>query len=283
MEERVDSAGTPSSRNVRLRRTARMALSGRWRSCFRERMASTTFVFNEEHKILLPKAFPSEAEQRLMGAARALLLGPPKDEDRWREFAGATNNVAWRFRSCVEGWQDYRTTKHCWRRRASRTSTVARPLSFRRSRAPQRVLRAPVTRPRRCSRTRESTISPSTTRFRGSGRHRVRWRSSCGTKGTSSYRRHWRMFAATSSISCSSCGIASHTGRTSRGSFALALVRRSLQAILFSTPRQRAVARSTKPPRPSRRAYRGWERCSRPSWIPAQLSFGPGSLSRDGD
>ena len=70
-------------------------------------------AFNDLMKIDLPDAFPAEEYSEFMTAARRVLL--PGKTDPWKEFGGATNLIAWRFRSCheylgayAESWNKFR-------------------------------------------------------------------------------------------------------------------------------------------------------------------------------
>jgi hypothetical protein len=42
-----------------------------------------------------------------MAAARSVLLKPLKGSE-WKEFAGASNLIGWRFRAASEDWEAYK-------------------------------------------------------------------------------------------------------------------------------------------------------------------------------
>ena len=54
----------------------------------------------------MPDAFPCEAFTRYREAARRV-LETPYSSDAQKEFGGASNLIAWRFRACHEDWQAY--------------------------------------------------------------------------------------------------------------------------------------------------------------------------------
>ena len=55
----------------------------------------------------LPGDFPEAEMTQYMAFARGILLSPTKSP-AWKEFAGASNLIAWRYRSSYEDWQFYR-------------------------------------------------------------------------------------------------------------------------------------------------------------------------------
>ncbi|MBD5801327.1 hypothetical protein AZOA_07400 [Azoarcus sp. Aa7] len=63
-----------------------------------------------EYCIEVPDDFPVEELTTFMAAARSVLLQPEKGPE-WREFAGATNLIGWRYRASTEDWTIY---KDCW-------------------------------------------------------------------------------------------------------------------------------------------------------------------------
>lgn len=60
----------------------------------------------EENAIEMPDAFPCPAFTRYREAARRV-LETPYGSDAQKEFGGASNLIAWRFRACHEDWQAY--------------------------------------------------------------------------------------------------------------------------------------------------------------------------------
>jgi len=56
-------------------------------------------------KINLPDDFPDEQFAYFMESTRSVLL--PNKNDSWKEFAGASNLIGWRFRSCYEDMTSY--------------------------------------------------------------------------------------------------------------------------------------------------------------------------------
>ena len=62
-------------------------------------------AFNNELKLNLPNSFPAREFEGFMRAARAILL--PSKAEAWREFAGASNLIGWRFRSSYEDMMSY--------------------------------------------------------------------------------------------------------------------------------------------------------------------------------
>lgn len=67
-----------------------------------------TYNYCAEHCIAVPADFPIEEERELMNLARKRFSS---EADVWREFAGGTNLLAWRFRSVYEAWNTY---CHIW-------------------------------------------------------------------------------------------------------------------------------------------------------------------------
>ena len=59
-----------------------------------------------ENALDMPDAFPCEAFTRYWEAARRV-LETPYGSDAQKEFGGASNLIAWRFRACHEDWQAY--------------------------------------------------------------------------------------------------------------------------------------------------------------------------------
>jgi hypothetical protein len=62
-------------------------------------------AFNDLLKLDLPDAFPAHEYSDFMAAARAVLL--PNKTEAWKEFAGASNLIGWRFRSSFEDMRTY--------------------------------------------------------------------------------------------------------------------------------------------------------------------------------
>lgn len=60
----------------------------------------------EENAIEMPDAFPCPAFTRYREAARRV-LETPYSSDAQKEFGGASNLIAWRFRACDEDWRAY--------------------------------------------------------------------------------------------------------------------------------------------------------------------------------
>ena len=70
-------------------------------------------VFSTDHQLEMPDSFPADAMVAFMAAARSILLSPTKS-DAWKEFGGASNLIAWRFRGCndymhqyLDSWNDH--------------------------------------------------------------------------------------------------------------------------------------------------------------------------------
>lgn len=63
-------------------------------------------IYSNEHKLKLPGTFPDSEMAAFMAKARSVLLVPEKS-DAWKEFAGASNLIAWRFRGCHEDMTRY--------------------------------------------------------------------------------------------------------------------------------------------------------------------------------
>jgi hypothetical protein len=63
-----------------------------------------------EYCIKLPDDFPEAELTRYMAAARRVLLEPNKSSPQWREFGGASNLIAWRYRASYEDWHYYKTS-----------------------------------------------------------------------------------------------------------------------------------------------------------------------------
>lgn len=57
-----------------------------------------------EYCLDLPEDFPEQELTQYMAVARKTLLEPQKSE-KWSEFAGASNLLAWRYRASFEDWQ----------------------------------------------------------------------------------------------------------------------------------------------------------------------------------
>jgi len=66
-------------------------------------------VASEHLHIKVPATFPIEQFDSFMGAAKSTLL--PNKGDPWREFGGASNLIAWRYRACIEYFERY---IHLW-------------------------------------------------------------------------------------------------------------------------------------------------------------------------
>lgn len=62
-----------------------------------------------EYCIDLPDDFPEVELTQYMAVARNVLLAPQK-ATQWSEFGGASNLIAWRYRSSYEDWQYYKTS-----------------------------------------------------------------------------------------------------------------------------------------------------------------------------
>lgn len=63
--------------------------------------------FVDEVKIELPTTFPVAAFVEMRAAARSILISPQAKAPQWREFAGASNLIAWRFRAAVEAFERF--------------------------------------------------------------------------------------------------------------------------------------------------------------------------------
>jgi len=61
--------------------------------------------FNNQYQLDLPDAFPSDAFAIFMEGGRSLFL--PDNTDGWKEFAGASNLIGWRYRTCYAGMDAY--------------------------------------------------------------------------------------------------------------------------------------------------------------------------------
>ncbi len=62
--------------------------------------------FVKEFQIDLPDEFPS-AEYHDYWEASSAVLHDPEEGAAWAEFAGASNLIGWRFRSCFEAMSWY--------------------------------------------------------------------------------------------------------------------------------------------------------------------------------
>lgn len=62
---------------------------------------------SNEYCLDLPEDFPEPQLIQYMAVARRILLEPHKSP-QWGEFAGASNLIAWRYRSSFEDWQYYK-------------------------------------------------------------------------------------------------------------------------------------------------------------------------------
>lgn len=62
-------------------------------------------AFNDLLKLDLPDDFPAHNYSEFMAAARAVLL--PNKVEAWKEFAGASNLIGWRFRASSEDMKTY--------------------------------------------------------------------------------------------------------------------------------------------------------------------------------
>jgi hypothetical protein len=62
-------------------------------------------VFSEKLQLDLPDTFPNSEYEEFRDASRAVLL--PDKGAPWKEFAGASNLIGWRFRACSEYCQNY--------------------------------------------------------------------------------------------------------------------------------------------------------------------------------
>lgn len=62
-------------------------------------------MFNDDLKLNLPDSFPAKDYSGFMVAARTVML--PNITDAWKEFAGASNLIGWRFRSTYEDMKTY--------------------------------------------------------------------------------------------------------------------------------------------------------------------------------
>ena len=60
-----------------------------------------------EYCIDLPDDFPESELAQYMVFARTVLLQPQKSA-AWREFAGASNLIAWRYKASFADWQFYK-------------------------------------------------------------------------------------------------------------------------------------------------------------------------------
>jgi len=61
--------------------------------------------FNDIMKINLPDEFPDKQFSYFMESSKLVLL--PNKDNSWKEFAGASNIIGWRFRSCYEDMNSY--------------------------------------------------------------------------------------------------------------------------------------------------------------------------------
>ena len=66
-------------------------------------------AFNKLLQLDLPDIFPTQEFSDYMSAARSVLS--PTMTDLWKEFAGASNLIGWRFRS---GYEDMTTYVESW-------------------------------------------------------------------------------------------------------------------------------------------------------------------------
>jgi len=64
-----------------------------------------------EYCIDMPNEFPELELAAYMAFARSVLLSNDHME-AWREFAGASNLLAWRYRACWEDWRFYKAALH---------------------------------------------------------------------------------------------------------------------------------------------------------------------------
>ncbi len=65
-------------------------------------------IFNDILKINLPDSFPTKEYTKFMDTAKSVLLSPKGDA--WKEFAGASNLIGWRYRACHEYKEFYITS-----------------------------------------------------------------------------------------------------------------------------------------------------------------------------
>ena len=68
--------------------------------------------YNQELCIELPNEFPADEFEKFMATARRVLLEREIGVE-WKEFAGASNLVGWRYRASIEDWLRY---KDSWER-----------------------------------------------------------------------------------------------------------------------------------------------------------------------
>ena len=59
-------------------------------------------VYCKENCLEMPESFPADEYTQFRQAAREVLTNPAKG-DAWREFAGASNLIGWRFRAMHPG------------------------------------------------------------------------------------------------------------------------------------------------------------------------------------
>lgn len=64
-------------------------------------------MFCEANQLEMPDAFPAREFTDFLEAARNVLLSGGSDA-AWREFAGATNLMGWRFRATADAWVEYK-------------------------------------------------------------------------------------------------------------------------------------------------------------------------------
>jgi len=66
-------------------------------------------TFCAEYCLEMPDDFPIHELTQFMATARRVLLNPDKSP-AWKEFAGASNLIGWRFRASSEDWLAYKTS-----------------------------------------------------------------------------------------------------------------------------------------------------------------------------
>lgn len=66
--------------------------------------------FCAEYGLDMPDDFPVDELIEFMREARRVLLPPDHQPPAWREFAGASNLIGWRFRASSDAWLEHRTS-----------------------------------------------------------------------------------------------------------------------------------------------------------------------------
>lgn len=66
--------------------------------------------FCAEYGLDMPDDFPVDELIEFMREARRVLLPPDHQPPAWREFAGASNLIGWRFRASSDAWLEHRAS-----------------------------------------------------------------------------------------------------------------------------------------------------------------------------